>query len=66
MTTLEGNARSCYENFPATSICSLKHFHTIFPEKYKEIIHLCCWLKTIVIILKFLFNIWNVTMKMTS
>ena len=36
MLTLEGNARSWYENLPISSICSLKHFHTVFFEKYKE------------------------------
>jgi len=33
--TLEEKARSWYENLPASSICSLKHFHAAFHDKYK-------------------------------
>lgn len=36
MLTLEGKARSWYENLRASSICSLKQFHATFHDKYKE------------------------------
>jgi hypothetical protein len=36
VASLEEKARSWYENLPAASICSLKHFHTVFYDKYKE------------------------------
>jgi hypothetical protein len=36
MASLEGKERSWYENLPAASICSLKDFHTVFFEHFKE------------------------------
>jgi hypothetical protein len=36
MVTLEGKARSWYEGFPPGCLYSLKYFHLIFFEKYKE------------------------------
>jgi len=36
MATLEGKARSWYEGFPSSSLYSLKDFHLVFFEKYKE------------------------------
>ena len=36
MTSLEGNARSWYEWFPAGSLYSLEDFHTLFHEHFKD------------------------------
>ena len=36
MISLEGNARSWYEGFPAGSLYSLRDFHTIFHEHFKD------------------------------
>ena len=36
MISLEGNARSWYEGFPAGSLSSLKDFHTTFHEHFKD------------------------------
>jgi len=36
MATLEGKARSWYENFPHASLYSLKYFHTILYENDRE------------------------------
>jgi len=48
METLEEKDRSCYENLTTSSICSLKNFHIVFHDKYKEsyssllLIQNCC------------------------
>ena len=36
MATLEGEAQSWYENLPTACIYSLKDFHAIFIERYKD------------------------------
>jgi hypothetical protein len=36
MATLEDNARSWYEGFPFASLCSLKYFHAVFCDNYKQ------------------------------
>lgn len=36
MATLEGKARSWYEQLPTASFCFLNHFHTVFFENFKE------------------------------
>ena len=36
MATLEGQARSWYENLPPACIYSLKDFHSVFFEKYRK------------------------------
>ena len=36
MVTLEGNERSWYEEFPTESLYSLRYFHTIFHENFKD------------------------------
>ena len=36
MTSLEGNARSWYEGLPTGSLYSLREFHTIFHEHFKD------------------------------
>ena len=36
MFSLEGNARSWYEGFPTESLYSLRDFHTIFHEHFKD------------------------------
>ena len=36
MVSLEGNARSWYEGLPSESLYSLKDFHTVFYEHFKE------------------------------
>ena len=36
MVTLEGNARSWSEGFPTESIHTLKEFHSIFQEHFKD------------------------------
>jgi hypothetical protein len=36
MATLEDKARSWYEGFPSASLCSLKYFHAVFYEHFKE------------------------------
>jgi hypothetical protein len=49
MATLEGKARSWYERFPLACMYSLKDFHSIFFEKYREsypsflLIEDCCY-----------------------
>ena len=35
MVSLEGNARSWYEGFPAENLYSLRDFHTLFHEHFK-------------------------------
>ena len=48
MATLEGEAQSWYENFPASCIYCLKDFHALFIERYKDsypslnLVHDCC------------------------
>ena len=36
MVSLEGNARSWYEGFLAESLYSLRDFHTVFHEHFKD------------------------------
>ena len=36
MVSLEGNARSWYEVFPTESLYSLRDFHTVFHEHFKD------------------------------
>jgi hypothetical protein len=36
METLEDKAISWYEGFPSTIVCSLKDFHVVFYEHFKE------------------------------
>ena len=36
MTSLEGNARSWYEGLSAGSLYSLRDFHTVFHEHFKD------------------------------
>jgi len=36
MATFEDKARFWYEGFPPASVCSLKYFHAIFYENFKE------------------------------
>ena len=36
MVSLEGNARSWYEGLPSESLYSLKKFHTVFHEHFKD------------------------------
>ena len=48
MVSLEGNARSWYERFPLDSLYSLKYFHTVFHEHFKDqypslpLVEYCC------------------------
>ena len=48
MATLEGKAQSWYEYFPTACIYSLKDFHDLFIERYKDsypslnLVHDCC------------------------
>ena len=39
MATMEGEARSRYESLPPARIYCLKGFHTMFFERYKNLIH---------------------------
>ena len=36
MVSLEGNSRSWYEGFPAESLYSLRDFHPVFQEHFKD------------------------------
>ena len=36
MISLEGNARSWYEGLPTESLYSLKYFHSVFHEHFKD------------------------------
>ena len=36
MVSLEGNARSWYDGLPAASLYSLKYFHSVFHEHFKD------------------------------
>ena len=48
MVSLEGNARSWYERLPSKSLYSLKEFHIVFHEHFKDqcpsllLVEVCC------------------------